>query len=302
MNKMKISFLVALLLAAALPSFIGEIIAAEVSDKKMRMVVLGDSITCGVGVSSGDKRYSSVLTSMLKKDNPGITEVNMCLSGHALCQQGDAYDQSVIDSRPDLLVIQWGVNDNFWGYSNSQFAIRYDKLLTNIRKAMPDLPIVLMTLVADFRSEFFYKIGDTVDEESIGRSNIIIQELAVKHNCHVAYVHRAIDHNKAFYSDSIHPNDAGAQVMAQAVADALKQEPVSPQSFNIVSDHGLQNRVNGYLVRRLVLGDKPQWYEISDISPEGMKIKTQCPIFVRSAPLYSGKYKIIIKDVKRANS
>lgn len=298
MKKIKSTLVFSLMFLAVSSSFFGHLFAAEVSGEITRMVVLGDSITCGVGASSGDKRYSSVLTAMLKKDNPSITEINMGLSGHALCQQGDEYDQSVIDNKPDLLVIQWGANDNFWGFSIAQFAIRYDKLLSNIRKARPNLPIVLMTLVPDFRMEGIYSIGNIVDEEWIGRANVMIQELAIKHMCHVAYVHRSMDHNKALYADYIHPNDAGAEFMAKEVVRALSRKPMSPERFNIVSDRGLQNRINGYLIRRTISSDKPQWYEISDISPTGMNIKTQCPIFVRSPPMYSGQYKILIKDAQ----
>jgi lysophospholipase L1-like esterase len=87
-----------------------------------RLVFVGDSITCGVGVKNRNaERYSAVVTRLLQKKYPGIQEINLGKSGQALCQQPENYAESILAQKPDAVVIQWGVNDHYWGFSDALF-------------------------------------------------------------------------------------------------------------------------------------------------------------------------------------
>lgn len=256
-----------------------------------RIVYLGDSITVGVGVNdAASERYSTVATRLLANKHAGITEINLGQSSRALCQQDAGYAESVLNLNPDAVVIQWGVNDQYWGFSVAEFVARYDALVATLRASRPQMPIVVMTLIADFRR------ADNQDAW-IGEANIVLQEIAARYRCHLADTHRALDHQKVFYADSIHPNTAGAQVMAKTVVAALDAPPLSPENANISFDQGAEVRFlqNVFLPKRE--GIEPQWVHVTGIHSNGMKIESNIPVTIRTAPIYpAGTYRITIHD------
>jgi lysophospholipase L1-like esterase len=257
----------------------------------IRIVFLGDSITEGIGVQEKARdRYATVATRLLAGKHPGITGINLGQSGRALCQQEAGYSESVLKQNPDAVVIQWGVNDQYWGFSVAEFAARYDALVAALRAAKPQMPIVVMTLVADFRW------ADNQDVW-IGEANVALQEIAARYRCHMADTHRALDHQKKYYSDLIHPNTAGAELMANTIVTALGNPPLSPENLDVSFDQGTEVRFlqNVFLPKKE--GTEPQWVHVTDINPKGMNIESPIPIAIRTAPIYpEGKYQIVVHN------
>jgi lysophospholipase L1-like esterase len=246
-----------------------------------RIVFIGDSISAGVGVSNrGASRYSTVTTRLLKQKHPDAHEINLAQSGRALCQQRSSYARDVLKHNPDALEIQWGVNDQYWGYSLAQFVARYDQLVQTVRAAKPGMPIVLTTLVADFRWPENMDLW-------IGEANIAIQEIAARYLCRVAFVHRALDHDQAFYADTIHPNDAGAELMAKAIVAALEAPPMSSENLSVQFDQGREVRFMRYVFILERDGIEPQWIRVANLSKNGMSVETPIPISVRTPASYS---------------
>lgn len=248
-----------------------------------RLVFIGDSITCGVGVrDKSSDRYSACVVRLLKAQHADVKEINLGKSGQALCQQKDDYPQEVLRANPGAVVVQWGVNDQFWGFSVPQFATRYDALVRALRLAKPDLPIVLTTLVADFRWPENLDVW-------IGQANVLIQEIAAKYECRVAYVHHAVGHDKAHYRDAIHPNEAGAKLMAEAIVRAFGAPPQTGRRFSVRFDHGQEVRILRYVFI-------PQWDEparhsvhVDSITAAGTTVDTSVPLSVRTPPIYRRK-------------
>jgi len=257
----------------------------------MRIVFLGDSITAGIGVNDGAKeRYATVATRLLAGKYAGITEINLGQSGRALCQQDSGYSEGVLKQNPDAVVIQWGANDQYWGFSVAEFAARYDALVAALRAAKPQMPIVVMTLIADFRW------ADNQDAW-IGEANIALQEIAARYRCHLADTHRALDHQKKFYADLIHPNAAGAEMLAKTIVAALNAPPLSPENADVSFDQGIEVRFlrNVFMPKRE--GTEPQWVHVTGINSKGMNIESKTPIAIRTAPIYpAGTYQITIHD------
>lgn len=255
-----------------------------------RIVFLGDSITVGVGVKDlGKERYSTVATRLLSNRHAGITEINLGQSGRALCHQSSGYAGSVLEQKPDAVVIQWGVNDQFWGFSVGEFVARYDALVLGLRSAKPEMPIVIMTLIADFR-------WPENQDAWIGEANVAVQEIAARYRCHLADVHRALDHQKSFYADTIHPNTAGAEVMAKTVVAALESPALSRENAAVSFDRGIEVRFlqNVFLPKRE--GTTSSWIQIRELSARGMTIESKMPIAIRTAPIYAaGSYRISIR-------
>jgi lysophospholipase L1-like esterase len=219
-----------------------------------------------------------------------IMEINLGQSGRALCQQDAGYSESVLKQSPDAVVIQWGANDQYWGFSVAEFAARYDALVVALRAAKPQMPMVIMTLIADFRW------ADNQDSW-IGDANVALQEIAARYHCQLADTHRALDHQRKFYADLIHPNTAGAEEMAKTIVTALEAPPLSPENADVSFDQGTEVRFlqNVFLPKRE--GTEPQWVHVSDINSKGMIIDSRIPITIRTAAIYqAGNYHIVIQD------
>ena len=115
-----------------------------------------------------------------------------------------------------------------------------------MRKARPNMPIVLTTLVADFR---YGEIEDTW----LCEANVAIQEIAVKYGCALADIHRAIDHQKTLYQGEIHPNDDGATVMAETIYRAMHAPITDTRNLRVTFDQGSEMRFMHMCFNHLLL-------------------------------------------------
>jgi lysophospholipase L1-like esterase len=285
---MKPVILVLLLLVFPSASWAAENGSAASAGTVSRVFFLGDSITVGVGVQNrATERYSTVATRLLQARFPGCIEINLGRSGRALCQQDADYAAGILRQNPDAVVIQWGVNDHYWGYSVTQFSARYEQLVAALRTARPSMPIVATTLIADFR-------WPEDQDRWIAEVNVAIQEIAARYECHVADLHFALAHDRSFYADQIHPNAAGAAKMAEAIAAAFAAPPARP---SVRFDHGREVRFMQNVFLPAWPDESPAWIRASDISAQGMRIETPAPLKVRTAPQYrAGAYQITVRD------
>lgn len=243
-----------------------------------RLALLGDSITAGSGASAPAKRYATVLTELLRAANPTIVEINLGIGASCLNFQKPDYAERVLANNPDAVVIQWGVNDYYWGYSVAQFAIAYDRLVSALRQARPQMPLVVTTLIADFR----YPENQ---DQWIGEANVALQEIAWKYGCYLADCHRAFNHDRALYADVIHPNDAGMKVMAETIYQALQGPPCDPAGpTRVTFDRGTEVRFLANVFYPTLPDAAPHWTEVVDISRTGMTVTTEVPLTVRTAP------------------
>jgi lysophospholipase L1-like esterase len=93
--------------------------------KTQTILFLGDSISDGVGASNNANRFTTLLTQQLQTEDCKFIEKNLAISGSTLIQSGFSTMLSqAIEEKPDIFVIQHGVNDNTFGNSlSSTFAI-----------------------------------------------------------------------------------------------------------------------------------------------------------------------------------
>jgi lysophospholipase L1-like esterase len=256
-----------------------------------RLLFSGDSITYGVGVTGGGQnRYSTRVTQMLKRYYPEIKEINDGQSGRALCQQGDDYAENLLAQKPDAVVIQWGVNDDYWGFSIAQFSEKYERLVVALRQARPRMPIVLTTLVPDFRH------GGSLDTWS-SEADVRIQEIAVRYQCQLADVHRVLDHRRKDYqADEVHPNNLGAEKMAAAIVSAFLAPPATETNVGFTFDMGRDVRFMQYIFMPQRQDEQPHWTEISEFNPAtgDMKIRTELPLEIIFPKRYGAM--VVVED------
>jgi lysophospholipase L1-like esterase len=164
------------------------------------IVCLGDSITSGVGTSPG-AAYPDLLASRL-----GVEVLNAGVPGDT-AEDGLARLDAVLEQDPWLVLVELGGNDILRRVppARTEAALRQilDRLLA--ARVAPVL-VEIETPFGGAYSAIFEKLGDEYDipviEDTLG-------ELLV---------------DPALKADTIHPNDQGHAVLAEAIADKL--EPI----------------------------------------------------------------------------
>ena len=69
-----------------------------------------------------------------------------------------------------------------------------------------------------------YQTGDNINDDIISKEIIpMIKKVAKKNNLSVIDLHTAMDGMPELFPDKIHPNEAGANVMAKSVYQSLKK-------------------------------------------------------------------------------
>jgi acyl-CoA thioesterase I len=189
------------------------------SGEPVRIIALGDSLTQGWMVRKG---YLDFLAEMLEKKYPScaVTIINRGVPGDTA--EGGLFRlrEDVLDCDPDLVFIQFALNDAFIGVNTERFKNTIRVIVEQVR-ADTDAEILLVTSVPivthpaeDKMTERFYKT---------------LIDVAREDECAIALVHRywkkkiaeGVDFNGLVQSDQVHPNVEGYRLMAEAIMEAL---------------------------------------------------------------------------------
>ena len=185
---------------------------------------VGDSITFGHGIKNIDDTYPSQLGLTL---GTKYMVKNYGRSGATLLKRGDMpywkqiEYKNAMHSDPKIVVIMLGTNDT--KTQNWQYREDYIKDYTTLIhqfKSLPTKPKIWICLPPPAFKEV-WGIRDSIIE-----NDMIPMIKTIAHQTHVPI----IDNNTLFldkpqyFPDYIHPNEAGAKLLAQNVAKYIKQD------------------------------------------------------------------------------
>lgn len=190
----------------------------------IRVACVGNSITYGAGTQNpGRDSYPSVLARML---GDGYWLKNFGVSARTLMNKGDnpyMKEQAFQDAlafNPNVVIIKLGTNDSKsfnWKYK-ADF-MKDTQTMIDAFKAVPSQPKIYLC----FPSKV-YQAGEGINDDIITKEIIpMIKKVAKKNNLSVIDLHTAMDGMADLFPDRVHPNEAGAKVMAKAVYDSLKK-------------------------------------------------------------------------------
>ncbi|MEV0531446.1 ricin-type beta-trefoil lectin domain protein [Kitasatospora sp. NPDC050463] len=208
------------LVAATLGVTAGATPASAASNTPLRVMPLGDSITWGVGGSTGNG-YRGPLWDKLATDGHPLDFVgtlrggsmsdpdNEGHSGYRIDQIAALADAPLTRYRPNVVTLEIGTNDLNGNYQPSTAAARLKSLVNQITADVPDATVLVASLVVStsgseerYRAAYNQAIPQIVSEaQAAGK--------------HVAYVDMS-SLTTADLADALHPNDAGYQKMADA--------------------------------------------------------------------------------------
>ncbi len=178
------------------------------------LVALGDSLTAGLGLD-GEDAYPARLERALRDDGYAVTVVNAGVSGDTTAA-GLARAEWALEGDVRILIVALGGNDGLRGLPVEQMrenlaqilalaAVRGVRVLLTGMEAPPNFGTAY---TAAFRAVF----GDLAREHDVAFMPFLLDGVAADPALNQA--------------DGIHPNAAGAAVVAARVRDAL--EPLLP--------------------------------------------------------------------------
>ncbi len=189
----------------------------------IRVACVGDSITFGAGVENREMNcYPVVLGKLLG----GRFEVrNFGVNGATLLKKGDLsywgvkQFEQLSDFDPQAIVLELGTNDSKpqnWNFGR-EFADDFRAMLDHFA-ALPSRPRIWVCLPPPV-----YETKWGINEATVA-SHIrpAIIQVAREKNVPTIDLHRELSDRPEYFPDKIHPNAAGAGMMAMTIFTALK--------------------------------------------------------------------------------
>jgi lysophospholipase L1-like esterase len=194
--------------------------AAAASPAALRLMPLGDSITWGVGSSTGNS-YRSFLWNQLASEGHTLDFVgsgrngtmsdpdNEGHSGWRIDQIAGIADSVLASYRPNVVTLEIGTNDLNGNYQISTAADRLSSLIDQITRDAPDATVLVGTVIISTsgneeanRPAFNAKLPGIVQAKQSAGKHVRLVDMSAL--------------TASDLSDSLHPNDTGYSKMAAA--------------------------------------------------------------------------------------
>lgn len=206
--------------------------------RQVRVACLGDSITYGAGVEDRDlNHYPARLSARL---GPGYEVANFGASGATLTRRGDYpyWDLPEFDAAaafaPDIVVIMLGTNDSKLRNRGARGEFAGDlAALADHFAALPSRPKIWLCLPPPMFGLLVDFGVDALRTEILPR----IRQVAAEKNTGLIDVYGALDGRADLVPDGVHPNAAGAAIIADTVFRAISAEQTTaPQGQKQVEE------------------------------------------------------------------
>lgn len=206
------------------------------NEKKLNVVYFGGSLTNGYGCTDINVYSWRALSGQWLKDNfpnADIKTIDTAIgeSGTYLGVYRTVKD--VIGSNPDLLFIEYAINDYYYDNNENNSAMRFETIVREVRKALPycDIVVLLTTekkLAAGSNSlELFpsakghEKIARAYGLSVLNIGSAMVRNLASKHGAN--WWNNSSVWN-SYFVDGVHPNNAGHEQYYLCVKEYLENE------------------------------------------------------------------------------
>ncbi len=189
---------------------------------KIKVACVGDSITAGSGVKGKENFYPAQLGKLL---GDGYEVKNFGLSGATLLSTGDkpyaksAECRAALALKPDVVVIMLGTNDSKaqnWG-KHGTFVADYKALVKSFKQVNEKMEVYVCMPPPAFPPGAYGIRGDVIEKEVTP----LVLESGTAVGADVIDLRGALGGHKEMFPDGVHPNAAGAGVLARVVYKAL---------------------------------------------------------------------------------
>lgn len=200
----------------------GPLVALPVIGSPVRVACIGNSITAGALLEdSARDSYPAVLVRLLGAEY----EVgNFGASGSTMLRTGDKpywnerQFREAAEFEPEIAVIELGTNDSKaenWDVHGRTFAADAEAIIAHFA-ALPSRPEVWVCLPLPVYAD----VGG-IRERALTRIRDALRNAALRQGARVIDTHNVFAGKPGLLADGVHPNAAGAELLAQAVASAV---------------------------------------------------------------------------------
>ena len=200
---------------------------AEEAFVPVKVACIGDSITFGYGIKGrNENSYPAQLGKMLGKShevrNFGVSASTMLKKGNKPYWTLKQF-QAAQDYQPHIVVIKLGTNDTKPGNwkHKAEFAPNYIEMVKRFQ-ALESKPAVWICYPVPVFPERWGINDKTVREDVIP----LIDRVGEQTGARVIDVYKPLEGKPELVPDKVHPNGAGARIIAETVLAALKAKPV----------------------------------------------------------------------------
>ncbi|WP_455584185.1 GDSL-type esterase/lipase family protein [Bacteroides sp.] len=212
-------------------------LSSPVFAQKIKVACVGNSITEGIGASSGSTNYPSVLQKDLGTVKYEVT--NFGASGRTLMKNGKEFDgsassywdheryQNALRYNPDIVVIKLGTNDAKkinWDNIKSEYVGDYIELVNSFSSLSSHPKIYICYPLPLFGP------GNWINDDKVMTDEMMpmIDQVAEATGATIIDCHSPFEGKGYLTGDKIHPNDNGYILLANIIAHAIAPEADIP--------------------------------------------------------------------------
>jgi len=197
--------------------------------KSLNISYIGGSVTGAVGASTDENGWAFLVTKYLKQKYPNanITESNMGVGGTGSYLGMARFNNNIIENKPDLLFIEFAINDRYNDIPEEQTKQNIEYMINSVYKSNPyaDIVFVLITDKNVIGTEFESLKTIKSVAEYYGLPTVDVGQAMWKE------LNGSIDNWDEYYSDGVHPSDAGHKVYADTVFEKMEEIMINGGKF-----------------------------------------------------------------------
>ncbi|WP_230981475.1 GDSL-type esterase/lipase family protein [Echinicola salinicaeni] len=198
------------------------------AQQPIKVACIGNSVTYGAGIkdrelNSYPARLEKLLGEAYTVKNFGHSGATLLRNGHNPYHLTDQYAEA-LSFQPDIAVIHLGLNDTDprnWPNYQLDFEGDYSRLIDTLRSINPEIEIHIANLSPIFSGHPRFKSGTREWHQEIRQK---IKGLAKTNKVELIDFYEPFISRPDLFPDNIHPNSAGAELMAKLVYAYLKKD------------------------------------------------------------------------------
>lgn len=221
-------------------------------NKKLNVVYFGGSVTNGTGLPEAErdtKSWRGLISNWLTATFPeaNIKNVNRAAGESGTFLGAYRLARDVIAENPDLLFVEYSINDFYYGSSYTQASAQFETIVRKVREALPECDIVTI-LVTDQAN---------APAARNGRLHIQAQaheDISIIYGIPTIHVGRALADRvsdaawSSYMSDNVHPLAAGYEIYYNVIHEFMYNSLKKTEYQGVIKQHTLPELQNEKLL------------------------------------------------------
>lgn len=227
-------------------AFILVVSAANAQNSKVKMAFIGNSITAGVydyGKTDQQASYATQFGLLMKEVYGDTLEtLNGGVSGRTLTKHGprpiwvEPAFQKALDFAPDICLIALGTNDskpNLYELVQNEFYNDYQCMIDTFKAVNPNVLFVVCLPPPIWEGHPYSPESPHNDTLLLNYTIPLIQSIAKANQATVVDFHTPLVDSMQYFTDHLHPNKEGHQVMGKILFDQFTREDLLHKALEI---------------------------------------------------------------------